>query len=688
MKFDNFKRISIHAVLLLALIEIIYCTETRTHTHAKTRTHAKSKSLAKRSESMMEYLNNFFSDSSEEKLANFRNGNNERKLIKRGRGRSINRDENLDWENKNFEKNSELSRFSQKARSQESVYDYSKLAGRLRDEPAAAKTPAALAEAPTSSGVVSTPSRADPPTAESAGSSNATATDEMLQDWFQISSESFKSQERFPAVKLLDDTLKEIETDSNFFRINSAFDKMQGEDKPPGNKFFWFRLSGLHLYYSSTKSDINVLGAISIGYINNVEQFEGTPFGSNITYCMSIDDVEHTKWKVCGLNKNTTNIWSCRIKNYLHIDDPNCYPDVSNATTIIEKQVIQPIIIIPLPSRECNEGWDYQQNGNNWECDCLGKEQAPIDLPHTQDALDTPIKPLFQYEEIIIRKDEKDDKGKTKEPLKLVLDDNILKIKYDKFGKLVTMDGAVYFAQEIQIHTPAEHTVAGKTYEMEIQILHRGMSKGDLAKSAILCFLVEKVPGVYNKFMDDLDFFNLPNQLSKERELEASIFIPKLLYQADDDIVGAMKPFSFYTYQGSLTAPPCLENTIVYVASEPIQLGSTALKLFQEAIRIPDLINQTGDIILSENLPVSNRSPQPLNGRPVFFYDHIKNCGPDPVKPPKERKGHFEKIQKPITNYFYVNGQDPSGLPGSFVVSENEAQGVKITDPNYEGPRY
>jgi len=60
-----------------------------------------------------------------------------------------------------------------------------------------------------------------------------------------------------------------------------------------------------------------------------------------------------------------------------------------------------------------------------------------------------------------------------------------------------------------------------------------------------------------------------------------------------------------------------------------------------------------------------------------FFYNHVKYCGPDPPAEKIKPKGHFEKVIKKLTNYFYVNGESPSGLPGAFVVSEKEALGKK-----------
>ncbi len=260
------------------------------------------------------------------------------------------------------------------------------------------------------------------------------------------------------------------------------------------------------------------------------------------------------------------------------------------------------------------------------------------------------------------------------ENLKFRLTDNLLKIKAN-FGKTVTPDGSVYSAGELLIHTPSEHKIDGKTYDMEIQILHSGKSIGDIGRNLILSFLFEKRPGVYNKFIDDLDFFNLPSHISPVVDIIHPLNIAKLFYDSDETENPVMKKFSFYSYQGSLTAPPCSEDTIIFVASKPIELSSTALHLFQEALRKPDLKDEKGNIIVTDWIPISNRNVQPINGRPVFHFNHETLCGPDKPKKSKDiiDEGHFEKIDKVATKYFYVPEKNPSGVPNSFVVSENEA---------------
>jgi hypothetical protein len=46
-------------------------------------------------------------------------------------------------------------------------------------------------------------------------------------------------------------------------------------------------------------------------------------------------------------------------------------------------------------------------------------------------------------------------------------------------------------------------------------------------------------------------------------------------------------------------------------------------------------------------------------------------------KKPREKKlsGHFEKVDKKMTDYFYVSDDKPSGIPNAFVISPSEAFG-------------
>ncbi len=243
------------------------------------------------------------------------------------------------------------------------------------------------------------------------------------------------------------------------------------------------------------------------------------------------------------------------------------------------------------------------------------------------------------------------------------------------------MDGGVYYAQEISFHLPSEHKINGERFPMEMNIVCQGQTIGDTAKHLVLSFLFKKSPGVYNKFLEKLNIFNLPNPLDKFRDIQKELFIPDILFNINEDSTANMLPFSFYTYEGSLSRPPCNEQTIHYVASEPIGISATVLELFKEALRIPDLQTETGSIIVNDtSILYSSREVNKLNGRSVFFYDSKLNGCPTfkRLRRGGDRNvhGHYEKRKGTVEQYFFVEGDKPSGMPGSYVVTEQEAKGT------------
>jgi len=500
-----------------------------------------------------------------------------------------------------------------------------------------------------------------------------------LTDWFMVSSPVFHNKNKFPPIQVEKDTFIVIETDQDNFRINHGFSYFEGGDKPPTKKFFWFRLSGSNLYYSTSKCDLNILGVISIAHLESISRLREEINDDLQIMCFKVNDNLKEEWKICGNKEESLKKLYCDLSQILQVNEAFCCKKEFQEENY--KTVIQPIIIMPKPSRHCNDGWNYAQKGDDWECDCKeGKEQSPIDLPKIEDSIDSPISPLFHYIRVKAKAEENTIEGFIEEGqnLKIKVLGNALRIFHHNFGRVVTIDGSVYKAEEIVIHTPSEHTIDGDIYAVELQVIHYGQSKGDIAKQIILSFLFESVPGEYNKFFDRIDFFDLPNVTNNVKNLYNEIFIPEIFYTTDEnEEINHLKKFSFYTYQGSLTFPPCTENTIVYVVSKPIPLSSTTIKLLHEAIRIPEIKDEKENIIVSDQLPENNRNVQNRNGRPVFHFDHEKYCGPNPPKK-KVEKGHYEKVKVTKDAYVYLNDNKPSGFPGAYVVSDKEASGEDI----------
>jgi carbonic anhydrase len=504
-----------------------------------------------------------------------------------------------------------------------------------------------------------------------------------VEDWLSITSPLFNDPIKFPELNLPDGTSTSIKTDKDHFRINNAYDAQKNDDDHPKSATeFYFRLTDNLIYYTVTKSDINTMGQMDFSSIVNAEEtLDAIP-------CFKIDDKGSSGWKLCSHDKAIVTKWVCAIKKKLNIMDTLCninpYANVIPSNVLQEKH-INPIILIPIPSKECNEGWTYGKHGCDWNCTCEeGSEQSPIDLPKPKDAIPSPQAPIFNYQIAEPLTDVFDEEKQQSEKVqaKIVYKDNAIRILHPNMGTLTTLDGIVYEAREIVIHTPSEHTINGKRYPMEVQVIHTSVTKGELAKQAVLSFFMEKKAGVPNRFFEDINFQTLPYQSEDPRErgriIDKRLFIPKLLTTALDSSIKPMNSFSFYTYQGSLTAPPCSERTIHYVASEPIHISLMQLQLFQEAIMNVDAVRNEESTLITPTDVENYRNIQPLNGRLVFFYDASKYCKGADVKHKKApvENGHYEKVTRKENVYFKVDGDAPSGLPDTFLVSKAEAEGL------------
>lgn len=518
----------------------------------------------------------------------------------------------------------------------------------------------------------------------------------IMSDWFKISSPQFKNPNLYPVIINNDYSKRAIKLDTNNFRQNEYFQKItyNNKDYPPSKYHFWFRYSDKNLYYSTTPSEFEILGSISIKSIIRASlNSDDDDFSECITLSLKDDsnssqNNEDSKWNICTEDLQTRHKWFCRIQKDLGVSSEDCNQLILDNVepTIIEKKITQPIIMIPMPSKDCNDKWSYKNNGSDWECECEeGKEQSPINIPNlnSSDVVRSPVKPVFFYEETsnIINKDSFEGLYVKNDKAKIIYTNGYISIKHPSFGQVVTLDGVVYSAQEIRFHTPSEHTINGKKFDMEIEVIHYGQSQGAINKQLILNLLVEKYPGEYNMFLEDIDAFNLPNPLTPVKEINHDMHINKLFFTTQDKGYLNLKDFDFFTYQGSLSAPPCNENTIHIVVKEPIRIGSTVVTLFKEALKVPDVVDSTGNVVVNSNNISSNRNVQPLNGRRIYFYKgHSEEANQintdEEDNDLKSNNGHYEKVPSKHVSYYHVSSDKPSGLPGSFVVSESEAKGI------------
>lgn len=520
--------------------------------------------------------------------------------------------------------------------------------------------------------------------AAKAASQPTSGDNSQYQGWLQIKSMNFRNADIFPEIV--------TKYDKDFFRINTV--------NPNKKTEFYFIMNDKFILYKSDEADQQAIQVLRVEKLNKIN-YDPMPFDNlqkNILYCVSLEedyDLANTNlYKICSAVKEEFYKFFCKLAALKKLEFEGCS---NNSPGKFNFEVQNAEIVVPIPSRTCNEHFNYKQNGRDWECLCKeGLSQSPIDLPKVAHSVSSPVTPIFLFEQSSLYSEQVNRVGllTRKSFPEIKYENESIQVHAPSLGRIITLNDEAYTAEDIIFHTPSEHTIAGRRFDMEMQVIYKGKGKDNVAKQAVLSFLFVKKPGAINKFLEDIDFYSLPNMKNKRKILANKLFIPKVfssVHDKDDnysmteeDYLKALnKPFSFYTYEGSLTQPPCSEDTLYHVVSEPLPIGAVTLQLAQEALKNPDLLADlyTADSDMTEastayetQTSQNFRATQSLNGRKVHHYNHDRynaNISNFLVKPSKS-EGHFEKIKKVVQEIKYIEGSKPSGFPGAVYLDEKE----------------
>jgi len=252
---------------------------------------------------------------------------------------------------------------------------------------------------------------------------------------------------------------------------------------------------------------------------------------------------------------------------------------------------------IPVQTDLSSLSFNYHQRGNDWVegSNCL--EQSPIDIiPEDAIPSDSTMKmELFWTDHDLVG-------------MKVVDMGNTLQVN-GCFSKLLgtDVDGGVYEYEAVQFHfhAPAEHTIRGEFYDLELHIVHQitprcakrnGTNvKRNLAVVGIF-FDLDETPGAKpNPFIESLKLHNLGQDIS----MNMNELLGKDFTNYSD----------FYGYKGSLTVPPCSANANWFVLEKPLKITPEQLEHFN--LRWKDNPHYAGG-------HGNNRPVQPLNGRVVM----------------------------------------------------------------------
>ncbi|MFK7839157.1 MAG: carbonic anhydrase [Bdellovibrionales bacterium] len=169
-------------------------------------------------------------------------------------------------------------------------------------------------------------------------------------------------------------------------------------------------------------------------------------------------------------------------------------------------------------------------------------------------------------------------------PLKVQNMGNSIQVNFDG-GSRFDSDDKAYGLSNLSFHTPSEHYIDGAPYPLSGHFMH----KADDGSTAIVA-VVFKV-GQPNPVIEGI-WQNVP-PVGEVKSVSGVLINPTDLFPDDK---------SYYTYEGSLTTPPCSEGVKWYVVKEPVEVSAKQLKAFQAVFPMNARPIQTlGDRVVKGN---------------------------------------------------------------------------------------
>jgi carbonic anhydrase len=217
------------------------------------------------------------------------------------------------------------------------------------------------------------------------------------------------------------------------------------------------------------------------------------------------------------------------------------------------------------------------ENTSHWGFSCGGKSQSPINIV-TENVLHS-FAPNLQSTT-----------PPNDQPASMELRPTVIEVT--PFSQTSFLSGSTLFRDyfyflQFHFHSPSEHSINGKKYDLEIHYVHQSRS-GSFAVMGVLY------------------------QIGEENDDLHNIIANLGVLQNDGDTVDMVTPIlyptygsSFWHYSGSLTAPPCTEGVNWFVSQTILTLSQSQLSALKSKLN---------------NGESNNRPTQPLNNRQIYQF--------------------------------------------------------------------
>ena len=134
-------------------------------------------------------------------------------------------------------------------------------------------------------------------------------------------------------------------------------------------------------------------------------------------------------------------------------------------------------------------------------------------------------------------------------------------------GSTILYNGIAYVLLQFHFHSPSEHTINGEAAAMEVHFVHQDPNSGMLAVVGILLRESDQDNEAYTAIFD-----HMPSEAGEEMAMSEVISLTSLLPDQR----------TYYTYQGSLTTPPCSEIVRWLLLDTAVDLSAAQIAAFTE----------------------------------------------------------------------------------------------------------
>ncbi|OVA17969.1 Alpha carbonic anhydrase [Macleaya cordata] len=164
----------------------------------------------------------------------------------------------------------------------------------------------------------------------------------------------------------------------------------------------------------------------------------------------------------------------------------------------------------------------------------------------------------------------------------------------------IKISGIEYALEQCHWHSPSEHAINGRRFDLELHMVHRNLKLKKIAVIGVL-YYSKFIWGRPDSFLSELkkDIQKIAD--TNEKEVNVGVVDPRHI-----NIPGS----KYYRYSGSLTTPPCTEGVIWTINDQLSTVTKAQVNLLRRAV---------------DNK--SNARPlQQLNDRDILFYSpkHIQ----------------------------------------------------------------